>query len=285
MLQRHARYCTHTNCKGKWARCCGFGLILCGGPLDWRLQVTAKDDEQAARPNKRLRIAHPCPLPPPGDCQGPPSCCPKQPRLQATKRNASPHPRVGVGILLLQEGRPGCARMPTRTCAHARLHVGGEEVCVLTGANACARRASLAIAALLGSMRVSYTMVCSALLARPPGTCSSGAGKARMGRDCVNCPEGIWRCVRLGSSAPCANSPRRRASLSPGQRVLCACVRACASSQHLHVLHACGCANTHAPRVCVCVCVCVCVGPSRTCVYIYTLAHASACVHACMRAC
>eukprot|EP00802_Teleaulax_amphioxeia_P013169 Tamp_13217.p1 GENE.Tamp_13217~~Tamp_13217.p1 ORF type:complete len:537 (+),score=104.25 Tamp_13217:98-1612(+) len=92
-------------------------------------QIAQRDAEHATRPNKRLRIANPPPLPPPGDCKGPPSCCPQTqtqtPNL--TQAHAQPHPRVGVGVLLLQEGRAGHVLVGRRRGSH------GSGLCQLPG--------------------------------------------------------------------------------------------------------------------------------------------------------
>lgn len=77
--------------------------------------IARRDQAQAHRPAKRQRISSPPPLPPPGQCLGPPSCCPKADSSLA----AVPHPRVGVGVLLLQEGRPGYVLVGRRKGSHA----------------------------------------------------------------------------------------------------------------------------------------------------------------------
>ena len=73
--------------------------------------ISERDAALAWRSSKRLRTSSPAPLPAPGNCQGPPSCCPK-PDVH------KPHPRVGVGILLLQEGRPGHVLVGRRKGSH-----------------------------------------------------------------------------------------------------------------------------------------------------------------------
>jgi hypothetical protein len=77
--------------------------------------IATRDQTQAHRPAKRQRICNPPPLPPPGTCQGPPACCPQAPRAAGTP---APHPRVGVGVLVLKEGRPGCVLVGRRKGSH-----------------------------------------------------------------------------------------------------------------------------------------------------------------------
>ena len=88
-----------------------------------RVQIADKDAAHAARPNKRPRIVDPPPLPPPGNCQGPPGNGTLEiARVRQTSNHAHsqppPHPRVGVGVLLLQKGRPGYVLVGRRKGSH-----------------------------------------------------------------------------------------------------------------------------------------------------------------------
>jgi hypothetical protein len=101
-----------------------------------RVQIADKDAAHAARPNKRPRIVDPPPLPPPGNCQGPPGNGTLE--IARVRQNSKlalthtpPHPRVGVGVLLLQEGRPGYVLVGRRKGSH------GSGLCQLPVGQSC----------------------------------------------------------------------------------------------------------------------------------------------------
>ena len=81
--------------------------------------VRRRDAAQAARPHKRARVLprEGEAFPPVGACKGPPSCCGAVMK-PATKPLGAGVVRVGVGVLVVQQGRPGQVLLGRRKGSH-----------------------------------------------------------------------------------------------------------------------------------------------------------------------